>query len=1102
MLSVSTVKSAGGAAGYYTAEDNYYFLGEQSTEWYGTGAESLGLEGAVGKNAFTNVLEGLLPDGTDMRRMEGEVNKHRPGYDLTFSAPKSVSVLALVTGDKFLIEAHQRAVRRTLDEVEKIASTRTMTDGISEIEMTGNLLAAVFMHDTSRNLDPNLHSHAVVANTTLSQGGWKTLSTDIKGQNSFTDIVWNQQVSIGAIYRGFLRQDVEEHGYPTTDTGSRGEWDITGVPVKPFSSRREQILDAVGGEATAKQKSVAALDTRQAKQFTEMESVREHWKETLAETGFDADAFRAEVKSRGEQKADNQRDQPERSPSSPVQRDGGDLSKSPANTMLPDSDKVREKEATEQRDNAGETIKPRENEPADVVQERREHAPQKPAHAPEKAVPPHATDTGKSVTSSPESPALPGAEAKGQSPAVAEPVQSDPASTPPEAKQHKAPLQEGKPVTPEPESPAMPGTEAHGQSPAVAESVQPGPAITPPESKQHEASLQEGKPVTPEPENPALPGEENTSPHLEQAVPAAQEAGNHAPEKARTVVAPAIQSAVTQAIDRLSDKGVRFTWDDVMTSVINHSRVEPGIYSNIRAGIEQAVERGLLIAVDKNQTLFTSSAHIRDEARLSQVAESLAARPGGLSAPDTSTGALAQVALADTAISLVDLRGGTAFAAEFSRNVHALAEHNNRPLVVVAADTASLKRQSQVLGNPAGVQTSTPEGLREQGIPAGALVYISESERLNTTALHDVLKEASLQGATTIVTDTRARRATGFGAEVLRTAGVKDFTASPATENVRVTMVQKETVEDRLTVAARYYAQEKSHGNEVRLQAGNERTRDKLTSRTREALQEEGGLGQVLGEINVRLPVWLDASNRNDRSRYREGQILEHHPAQGKATTFSIAGINTRYNTLTLTDEKGQLTGMKISDIDSHWRLFREKKIEVREGEQLRMTADAGPAAKRGDTVTVTGVKEGSWLFKDRLVMKNSDGVAFKVDKNAPVYADYGYTESFGASRRGSGSVIAVLAGKEVDDTTLNLLRRSGGNVVAFTPLDEATINKRLEANRPSITVTQGVKSQAGKEDLAEALRELGTRKMNYPERVTRIAVEKATGTKVTFDRL
>ncbi|WP_239670405.1 MobF family relaxase, partial [Pantoea vagans] len=386
------------------------------------------------------MLEGQLPDGTDMRRMEGGVNKHRPGYDLTFSAPKSASVLALVTGDTFLVDAHKEAVRRTLDEVEKLATTRTMTDGITEMEKTGNLVIATFMHDTSRNLEPQMHTHAVVANATLSQNGWKTLSTDISGKQGFTDVVWNEQVSIGALYRGHYRSIIEPAGYQTEDTGPRGEWDITGVPVKPFSSRRQDILDLVGENATAKQKSMAALDSRQAKHFEDPETLREHWQSVLEDTGFDVETFREELAERQQQ-------------------------------------------------------------------------------------------------------------------------------------------------------------------------------------REAESAGQEEKAATPS----------------------------------------VLDGAVREAIERLSSKSVRVTYDDVMTSVLNHVPVREGVYGQARKAIDSAIGHGQLIAVDKNQTLFTTAAHVRDEARLSQLAAGLAEKRGGLTAPAGERGVLAQVADADRAVSLIDVRGGTQF---------------------------------------------------------------------------------------------------------------------------------------------------------------------------------------------------------------------------------------------------------------------------------------------------------------------------------------------------------------------------------------------------------------------------------------------------------
>ncbi|WP_325178134.1 hypothetical protein [Pantoea sp. 1B4] len=115
-----------------------------------------------------------------------------------------------------------------------------------------------------------------------------------------------------------------------------------------------------------------------------------------------------------------------------------------------------------------------------------------------------------------------------------------------------------------------------------------------------------------------------------------------------------------EAIERLSSKSVRVTYDDVMTSVLNHIPVAPGVYGQTRSAVDNAIGRGQLIAVDKNQTLFTTAAHVRDEARLAQLAAGLAEKRGGLVAPAGEKGVLAQVADADRAVSLIDVRGGHA----------------------------------------------------------------------------------------------------------------------------------------------------------------------------------------------------------------------------------------------------------------------------------------------------------------------------------------------------------------------------------------------------------------------------------------------------------
>lgn len=213
MLSFSVVKSAGSAGNYYTDKDNYYVLGSMGERWAGQGAEQLGLQGSVDKDIFTRLLEGRLPDGADLSRMQDGSNKHRPGYDLTFSAPKSVSMMAMLGGDKRLIDAHNQAVDFAVRQVEALASTRVMTDGQSETVLTGNLVMALFNHDTSRDQDPQLHTHVVVANVTQHNGEWKTLSSDKVGKTGFSENVLANRIAFGKIYQSELRQRVEALGY-------------------------------------------------------------------------------------------------------------------------------------------------------------------------------------------------------------------------------------------------------------------------------------------------------------------------------------------------------------------------------------------------------------------------------------------------------------------------------------------------------------------------------------------------------------------------------------------------------------------------------------------------------------------------------------------------------------------------------------------------------------------------------------------------------------------------------------------------------------------------------------------------------------------------
>jgi len=307
MMSIGSVKSAGKAADYYTKEDNYYVIGSMDERWQGKGAEALGLEGkSVDKALFTELLKGKLPDGSDLSRIQDGMNKHRPGYDLTFSAPKSVSVMAMLGGDKRLIEAHNQAVTEAIRQVETLAATRVMVDGKSETVLTGNLIVAKFNHDTNRNQEPQIHTHAVVINATQNGDKWQSLGTDTVGKTGFIENVYANQIAFGKIYRERLKPLVEGLGYETEVVGKHGMWEMKDVPVEPFSTRTQEINAAAGPDASLKSRDVATLDTRKAKETLDPAQKVTEWLSTLKETGFNLKEYREAA----DQRAKTQREVP------------------------------------------------------------------------------------------------------------------------------------------------------------------------------------------------------------------------------------------------------------------------------------------------------------------------------------------------------------------------------------------------------------------------------------------------------------------------------------------------------------------------------------------------------------------------------------------------------------------------------------------------------------------------------------------------------------------------------------------------------------------------------------------------------------------------
>ena len=224
---------------------DYYSQGEKiAGEWLGEGAEQLGLSGAVNEAAFLALCEGKNPAtgqklGQRMNTVRQDAGKdavanRRIFFDFVIAPPKSVSVVGLYQ-DERIVALHGEAVRKTMLELEKFAETRVRITGQNSERVTRNLVTACFQHDTSRELDPQLHTHCVVFNATFDavENRWKALHPAgmYRAQRFATNF-----------YRHELCRGLRGLGYEIEHT-ARG-FEIKGVPasvIARFSKRNQQI---------------------------------------------------------------------------------------------------------------------------------------------------------------------------------------------------------------------------------------------------------------------------------------------------------------------------------------------------------------------------------------------------------------------------------------------------------------------------------------------------------------------------------------------------------------------------------------------------------------------------------------------------------------------------------------------------------------------------------------------------------------------------------------------------------------------------------------------------------------------------------------------
>ena len=292
MISFSTISNASKASDYYSdlqkAAEYYDGAGRVPSRWLGTGAVLQNLHGEVGRDALRAQLSGKVRDADGQQRQLGIQRagewQHRAGWDFTVSAPKSVSLEALVNGRGDVDNAHRKAVGAAIDYLERHAATARIN---GQFVQTGNLTAAVYEHVSSRAGDPQLHSHVLIANVTHDANG--------RARSVSNEKLLEHRKSADAVYHQALSRELQRLGYQVRHDRS-GHVEIasyTPAQLADFSARSREIEKALAARgqtregSSAEARQVAALATRAPKNLPETrEAHQDRWQAQAALLGI------------------------------------------------------------------------------------------------------------------------------------------------------------------------------------------------------------------------------------------------------------------------------------------------------------------------------------------------------------------------------------------------------------------------------------------------------------------------------------------------------------------------------------------------------------------------------------------------------------------------------------------------------------------------------------------------------------------------------------------------------------------------------------------------------------------------------------------------
>lgn len=1006
MMTIAPIASSNG---YYenNPEGNYYLDDQLQSKFVGKGAEDLNIiNQPVSKEIQENLMKGILPTGETTKRFD---TKHRSGYDLTFSAPKSVSVLSLVLGDTRLIDAHKRAVEQTINEIETLASVRNRNDGVYTIENTNNLIVALHTHDTSRELDPQLHTHSLVFNLTKNNNGeWQSLSSDKINKTGFIESVYINQIAFGSIYRQLLKREVSAMGFKIINK-EKGLWEIDGVPTEEFSKRRAQIVNEVGENATAKEREIATLSTRNIKTKIDKDLLHKEWTKKLELTGFNKEKFYNQINLE--------------EPALPTKSENEDPNIN-KNTVNEASKSSSEKDKNEQQQEQTKDLNSKPEKTNETIELSSESSKTEQ----------HQEQIKESGSNN---------EAIGQS--------NEPNKREQQQEQTKD-LNGKSEKTNENIEISNESRETEENQKQIKESKEPGSnkenldnKINTEEPTQPIESKNDKLNVNKNVINEVIELPKRWIKKIENIIFNRKEVDDKTNLEDQNL--DVNKYAVDKAIELLSESKGQLTYHDILNTALSYSSKDIGVINELKENINIAIEENIITPLDENKSVFVSRINLEREKLIIEKSYNLNNRDKKIK--NNFDGIPKEVSKFFSDKGNIGIFTGEAtLSTQIKRfeKLNDVAQQNKlNPLIIVKSER--IKKQY----NTKGIENIlTINKLNENIIDSRTLIIVDNAESLSLKNYQDLLTISENKNSLIALMNSKAQIGTGNTIELLKQNGTNEYKFKDNTEvNVKIKSISDQNVRYEQLVKD-FVNEQKNKGNAVIL-SNNEKERQLLTNLTRNELQKNNLLGQQETSIEVSQYSYLSPHQKNNIENYKQGMILENWKDKS-LSSYMIASVDEKRNLINLVNREENRT-IKLTELDKYWSLIEIKTIKISENEKLITTAPLlNGTIKSHEELTVTKIEEKGFNVIDE--KGNTHHLSF--DEKHKI--EYNHIKKQTSTISDDKTVFVPLTNKSLSQNTRNQLIKTGGEIIIYSPVSYEETEKKLERIKNITLISERLK--------------------------------------------